>query len=544
MISFQFDRTDTLSWLLIVGLLLMLAIQVWLILRNEALSGQRKALRLVLNGLLWLSLLTYTLRPVWNVTSNTSHVLLVSDDVPSDVRQKFSDSLKLKAVVTARTFDGNRFDSVTVLGQEFQPEFLSGLSRQAIRWIPYYAPDQLQAIRWKGIVQKGEIQQVTGTLQSSKKQRIKLAYAGRVLDSLDLAGGVATFNLKFPVFTVGRTETELVLDRTPLDTVRFFARSLKPLTYQFILSTPDFESKTLADWLGKNGNSVQMVTTLSKDISNKLTINKATAKPDIIITDPSNAGNVAVKRAIADGKAVLFINLSNPETDCRLINQALGSRWQVRKISNEALISVGTNTGLQALPYSFAANAAQTIIPGYPAAIQRSTGKIGVSLLNETFPLKLSGDSLAYNRFWNAMIAQLQPAASTNSQIEAPVLEGVREQIVVNNVATRPAGLIIDKDTIPLTYSPINALSAAGKWRVKSAGWIPAQDSLAIYAEKSGFSTVAKSVLVQRYMAAHAADQMRVGSTPRLATVTVPDWVWLVILLVCFTALWVEPKLG
>lgn len=542
MISFHFDRSGILGWLIIAGVVALFSIQVWLVFRNETLTPQRKTIRFLLNLLLWLTVVGYIADPSWTVATNSTHALLVSDDVPGDYRQKISDSLHIREVVTARTFNGNRFDSVTVLGQNFSPELLSRLSRQTVRWIPYYAPDQIQAIGWKGIVQKGEMQQVSGTLESSRKQRIKLTYGGRTLDSLELPVGLTSFTLQFPAFTVGRTETELVLDRTPLDTIRFFAQPLKSLTVQFILDTPDFESRALADWLGKNGHSVQVTTTLSKDVSNRLTINKASAKPDVIITDPANAANVAVKRAVAEGKAVLFINVTTPETDCRLINQALGSRWQVRKISNEPLVPVGTGTGLQALPYVFTANAAQTNIPGFPAAVQQTSGKIGVSLLNETFPLKLSGDSLTYNRIWNAMLAQLRPASLNSSHLDAPVLKGAREAIYVNNPSVRKTMIRVGNDTVKMVYSPINPVSAAGKWLVDEAGWLPVQDSLAIYSESTGFPAVSKSRLVQRYMLAHMIDQTNRPVAERVTTVSFPNWAWLTLFLFCLTTLWLEPK--
>jgi hypothetical protein len=47
---------------------------------------------------------------------------------------------------------------------------------------------------------------------------------------------------------------------------------------------------------------------------------------------------------------------------------------------------------------------------GYPVAIQKTATKIGLSLISETFPLKLSGDSAAYERIWTSILTQLQPA--------------------------------------------------------------------------------------------------------------------------------------
>ncbi|QHV93786.1 hypothetical protein [Spirosoma endbachense] len=542
MISFHFDRTDLLTWLILVLVVILLLVQVWLTLRNDSLTTQRRSVRLTLNVLLWLVLLGYVLQPVWTVTASSTHALLAGEDVPGTFRQKISDSLKVRQVVTARTFNSERFDSVTLVGQDFPPELLSRLSRQVVRWIPYYAPDQMQAVRWKSIVQKGEMQQVVGSLQSSQKQRIKLMYGGRTLDSLNLPKGFTSFSLQFPAFTLGRTEAELVLDQTTLDTIRFFTRPMKSLTYQFILGTPDFESRTLADWLGKNGNSVQITATLSKDVSNQLTINRASKKPDVIVTDPTNAGNVVVKRAIAEGKSVLFINLTNPEADCRLINKALGSNLQVRKVSNEPLVPV--SEGLNALPFSIVPTVAQAVIPGYPVVVQQVSGKVGVSLLNETFPLKLSGDSLAYNRVWNAILAQLQPSAINSADIEAPVFAGFREAVHVNNVPARPSIIQLGNDTVQMSYSPINPLSAEGKFKISKAGWMPVLDSLATYAEGNGLPAIAQSRLVRAYAMAHALDQSGRTAVSRVTENHLPDWVWLVVFIVCLSGLWVEPKLG
>ena len=542
MISFQLDWADWLSWLPVAVLIILLAGQVWLVWRNESLSVQRKAIRLVLNGLLWLLLVGYVLQPTWTGTTRSTHTLLVGREVPGEVSRRVSDSLNIREVSTERTFRADRYDSVMLVGQAFSPELLGRLSRLSVRWIPYYAPDQVQAIRWESIVQQGEMQRVTGVINSSKKQRIKLAYAGRTLDSLTLPKGFSRFTLQFPAFALGRTETELILNQITLDTIRFFARPTKPLTYQFILDTPDFESKTLADWLGRNGNSVQITATLSKNITNKLTINRAAAKPDVIVTDPANAANSLVKRALADGKAVLFINLTNPEVDCRLINKALGTRWQVRKVSNEPLVPVGN--GLNALPYALAMNATQTDVPGYPVAVQQVAGRVGVSLLNETFPLKLSGDSLAYSRVWNSILARIRPSAGNNTELNAPVLSGFREVIHLNNIPNRPPAIRVGDDTVRLAYSPLNGLSAAGKVWVNRSGWLSVQDTLATFAEHSGFSTVRQSRLVQAYALAHATELAGQKTAPRRVDEKLPNWAWLALFIICLTILWVEPKLG
>ena len=103
---------------------------------------------------------------------------------------------------------------------------------------------------------------------------------------------------------------------TFVDTLRFFVRPRPVLAYQFVLDSPDFESRTLAEWLGRRGNAVTVTTTVSKGIQQSTTLNDGVGKgtlPDVVITDPSNAASSGVKKALAAGKSVLFIGLTQPE---------------------------------------------------------------------------------------------------------------------------------------------------------------------------------------------------------------------------------------
>ncbi|CCH51439.1 hypothetical protein BN8_00363 [Fibrisoma limi BUZ 3] len=545
MIDVTINWSDPANWFILPGLVALLGMQVWLVVRNPHLSAGRKRIRLALNGLLWLVLLGYVVQPVWRESARTTHALIVGEEVPSAVGRRVQDSLGIRRRFTPGTFKG-QFDSVTLLGQQYPPELLGRLSRSAIRWLPYQQPDHLQAIRWKGIVRQGEMQRITGRLVSSRKQALTIRYGGRTLDSLALQEGTNTFTLQFPAFVRGRTAVTLILGETPIDTVRFFARPTAPLTYQFVLNSPDFESRTLADWLGKQGHTVRVTSTLSKDISSNLTLNEGgrkNPKPDVVITDPSNAADPLVRRAVADGKSVLFINTTEPEAETRRINQALGSSWQVRKTSTESTVPVGN--GLTALPYAITTSINQFPVPGYPVAVQQGAGKVGLSLISETYPLKLSGDSVTYDRIWTAILALLQPAGVNNVIVDAPAIAGLPTGVRLNNVPTRPATLAVSRDTAVLAYSPLNGLSAQATYRFNRPGWHTIQDSLAVYAyDPQRVGSVAGNQLLNQYVRVHAAYQSGREVTEAVIDNSVPNWVWLVLLLTCLTALWLEPKLG
>lgn len=538
--------TNSITWVIALALLILLITQLWLLVRNQSLSAGRKWVKGGLNGLLWLVVTGYFLQIHWPIAQPTNHALLVGDEVPATFARRVKDSLHIKDSFTSRALTAS-YDSVTLLGQDFPTETLTQLSNSAVQWVPYNQPDHLEEIQWKGIVRQGEMQHVTGRIQSAKDQLLKIRFGRQTLDSVALHEGNNTFDLQFPAFARGHSQTDLVLGAsTTLDTIRFFTRATEPLKVQFVLNNPDFESKTLADWLGKHGHTVQLSATLSKNVSSSVNINKAgksaATTPDLIITEPANAGNSTVRKAVADGKAVLFINLTNPETELRSINQALGSKWQARKTSNEPLIPLGN--GLNALPYRLVDNLNQFPVSGYPMAVQRTTGRIGVSLLSETFPLSLSGDSLTYNRVWTAVLAQLSQSEKNTVQVNAPVYSGLQQRIYVNNADTRVRAMRVGKDTLQLTYSPINARSAEGTVSFGQVGWQPIQDSLAMYVNVlDPTDPIAGQTVVSRFVSAHSQHQSMQERLERSVTTQIPNWAWLLLIIACCTALWVEPKI-
>ncbi|GAA4470867.1 hypothetical protein GCM10023189_60330 [Nibrella saemangeumensis] len=537
------EPTTILILLVLVALLLM---QIWLIVRNRTIGSGRKGVRLALNLVLWLLLVGFVVQPRWKVNSGTTHTLIAGDDVPDAYLRQLKDSLSIQETyspddVKTGEFTGQRFDQVTLVGQDIDAETLSQLSRHRLRWIPYDAPDQVQDVRWKGVVRKGDMQRISGHILSTRKQWLKITYGNRTLDSLELREGSNAFSLRFPTFSTGRTITELVLDQRVLDTLRFFAQPTEPLHYQFILGSPDFESKTLADWLGKQGHSVQVSTTLSKNITGSLQINAKISKPDVVITDPDHAGHAVVKRAVAEGKSVLFINLSEPVADVAAINRTLGTSWKLRKLSNEPYIPVGNS--LNALPYTPTQAMNQVMIPGYPAAVQRIGGNVGLSLLSETFPLQLSGDSTAYDRIWSTLLNPLRPALRNNVQIEAPVFTRFPTPIRINNPVAPIAAVRIAADTVPVQPSPLNGLTTRTAYRFRNPGWQVWQDSLEVYINgRTGFAY--QQALISHYLKAHWRYPAPSTAVVPWAEEKIPNWVWLLLLLTAFTALWVEPKIN
>ncbi len=539
------------DWLIYLALIVIFGLQIWLILKAKSISKQRLKIRLALNLLLWIVVLLFVIQPQWKSSANTSRVLLISENIPSEYIKKVKDSLKITESFSNNDFQQKIIEEPTfvehlgniyLLGEDFNAEFLSKLSEKKLTFLPYFKQNELQNITWKGILRKGDLQAITGKIKLSAAKVLKIKYADQILDSVSLQKGLNNFRLNFPIFSVGQTETKLFLGEELLQKIVFFSRRNPPISIHFILENPDFESKTLADWLGKNGNHVELTTTVAKNTQNQTSINKQkTFKADIVITSPSNASNVVVKKAFADGKSVLFLGLTNPEQEFKTINQSLGNQWFTKRISNEESIKISEN--LTALPYHFVEKNNQKILTDFPVAIQKNFGKIAVSLLNETFPLKLSGDSVTYNKLWTSVFQQLNPAFQDNIEISSPIFQDTKATISLNNRSIATKDFKIANDTIQVENSVINSLSSETDFIFRKIGWQTLQDSLEVYVEEIP-TNLWKSKQIDEFLIENSKkNAQNTEELSHVLTAKLPDWAWFIIILFCLTAVWIEPKL-
>lgn len=532
-------------------LFILLAIQIWAVVRRKDLPKLRFRVKLLLNLLLWIVLFLFVNQPERESTADTSKVLIVGENVETARTKQIQDSLKITETFSLNEFKKKtkenptfveKLGNVYLIGEGFNSLILSKFSAKNMAWIPNFRPNQLQSINWQGVLRKGQIQEVKGRIETADKQALRIKFGKQVLDSTVLNKGLNEFTLRFPTFAIGRTETGLFLGDDLLKNIQFFTYKPQSLSVLFILDNPDFESKNLADWLGKNGHRVEIQTTIAKNTKSQGSINKTKEKfePDLVITDASNAANQAVKKAVSDGKSVLFIGFVNPDAEIKQINQALGTRWILKKISNQENLKISDE--LTALPFQFIPNPTQKTLADYPISIHRTTFRAGVSLLNETFPIKLSGDSLNYSKIWNSVIDQLIPPQKSNVLIDAPVYQDVQNQVFINNSTEDLPKLRVEKDTVTLQKSAVNAATLVANYRFRDAGWQPLADSMEIYVESKD-SQLAKAKEMQEFVNAKSENQLLNSSESQQIISKIPDWTWFLLIIVCLSLLWIEPKL-
>lgn len=538
----DFNWTEPFNLLLLVLAVGLLVLQCGLLYARHR-HTSRFGLRLGLNVLLWLSLLGWIVDPYIVRQRQATVGLLTGRHVPADVTRGVKDSIGNATVLSAGEIREAGVDTLLMVGQEFDNNLFAAIRQTSpvpyLQWIPYIERDRMRDLHWKGILRKGELQRIEGEVGSSAKQMLQVRYGDQVLDSIEVNAGLHRFRLTFPAFSEGRTTTTLQLNGRVTDTLRYYTLPEDRLTVKFLLESPDFETRNLATWLGKSGHSVLYDATLSRSIESRLNINRG-KEPDLIIANAVNAGNAAVKKLIAEGKSVLFMGLVDPPAELRGINQALGTDFEVKKISKEE--SVPLSSVLNALPYRFEVRKFQLKSSHYPVLVEKTTGKIAVSLLNETFPLQLSGHSVTYGKVWNEILAWARPASGPVVAWDAPVFENLPVTLQWNNFKDFPTTLRIGDDTIATAVSALNDRSATVHFVPRASGWLPVHDLLHAEVYVEGKSSLMPLAQMQGFI--RSSNRSRANAaTGQARPQRLPSWGWFVGLMVCLTALWIEPKL-
>lgn len=544
MIHTDFNWTGPLNLLLLLAALALLALQCGLLYTRHGKSG-RLGIRSILNSLLWLSVMAWILDPYFESKAGSKVKLLIAGNVPSEVAGRIRDSLRGAEVVRPDEIANRPGDTLVIAGQEFDDKVFASIRQLKnlpdLHWKPYFAPGELHSLHWKGLLRKGEMQQIEGGVQTAEQKTLHVRYAGHTLDSVALNAGDNNFRLTFPAFSEGRTTATLDLDGQTIDTIRFFTQPGQKLTIRFLLDNPDFETRNLATWLGKQGHAVLYDASLSKNIRSKLNINRA-AEPDVIVTSVSNAGGEVIRKAVNAGKSVLFLQMGDPVAGLRSINNALGTRFQAVKISNDE--SVPVSTSLTAQPFRFETRAFQMRAPHYPVATETTTGKIVVSLLNETFPMQLSGDSTGYGKVWNEILAYTRPAQAPVIEWDAPVFQNVPVTMHLNNFQAIPRFLTLGRDTISTIISALNDRSAAATFLPVQKGWVSLHDSLNTELYVQDYPSLRYAARMQHFIqSTQKNNAAAAGKGDSFATRKLPGWAWFTWLMLCMAALWIEPKL-
>lgn len=536
----NFEPLISWPWAILIGLILLLILgwQLYLIVRAEVSKG-RKILKSGLILLFTFLMLGYIFQPILEFASSDKGVLIYSKEVGKDRISFWKDSLKIKKAQNFRKFDGEG-SPIFLLGDNFSQEELWSLNGKELNWISDPQPNQLTFLEWKGMLRQGEVQAIYGKINSEDSVHLKLVSQNHIVKELTAEPNSKGLKLEFPVSILGRNEMQLIASEDTLGIVKFYVYPSKPISYSFQFSFPDPEIRLLSAYLKKQGNRVNEEIQVSRNAKIS-TSGYSTDSLQILLIDPTQLKDNAVSEAIDSGASVFIMNLSKPEEAIQNINQELKTSFEIKKSSSSESREIGDQ--LTAASYEFEYRLAQKTVLENSIAIQQiGNSKVGVSLLNQTFPIQLSGDSLRYSHIWNEILGAMTPNQQSNWNLMQPVFQGLDAQLELNKQNYDADHIIIGSDSIYIQQSLVNPFSKTAKFVTNSSGWVSLSDSLEMYSYSPEEWPELKQTKLKADFLKSRSSQIN-ATDAEFAKNKFSDWVWYVLILLSLTLLWAEPKI-
>jgi hypothetical protein len=523
--------------ILIALLIILLALQLYWIFRQKNLK--RKYTKLIINVLLWLSFIVLIFPPKTKNNRNLAKVGISDGQISDQFLEKTKDSLALETVISTTKYEKEFQDKdiqIHLLGQKFTPEFLTQLAGKNVQFHAECKKDEIQNLSWRGVLFQNETQEINGLINLEKPSTLRLTFGSQTLDSVKLEKGAQAFTLSFPSFSVGKTNVRLDLNDKHISEIKYYSRPTPKLKILVLAENPDFETKMLSEWLGKNGHTVNVETAVTKNTQSKTNINQTkTNTYNLVFATAARLTNPNCSKTLKAGGGVFVYNIN--EKDIALVNKYLGETFAIQRVSAETESKLPND--LIALPFVFKENKSQQKFSKWPIAISQK--RVGVSLISETYPLLLSGDSVTYRHIWGSVLQFLQPIQKNNIEIKAPILQNQFTTLKFNNFEKAPEIFKTKSDTIYTKISPINGNTNIGKYVFRKPNWQTINDSLEVFVNEI---TTADQYFVQtkNILNSYITYQNMEPSKRHNESEILPDWLRLLISLALFIVVWIEAK--
>ena len=536
----QFDPSIPFLWLCVfIGIIfLILLFQVWSIFISN-ISKKQKIVKIILHAFLSLSLIGFLVHPTWRSEMGSDPVLVHPKSFPSEQINFFKDSLGIRKSFAIDQFKGQG-NPVYLIGNDYSNVELNKLSSHIIQRVPAHQDNELAFLTWKGIVRKGEVQKIKGKIHDASNELISLKMQDQLIESDSLVGNDGDFEMEFPVSVLGRNSLQLYFGENLVSEIRFFALPPSPKSYSLLFSFPNPESRILSTFLSSQGEKVEdkiqvsrgaIIQTSGSDLdSAKVLIGDLDQLKSSKATDQLNEGAVSL----------LVMNLSNPTSDIKAINDYFKTEFEVKKSTDEEFRKL--ESGIEVLPYEFAKKPGMEFLFDQSVAIQNLDGqKVGVSLISQTFPLYLSGDSVSYSNTWQLILSKLSPIEAVNWSYEAPVFQNQPLQIQLNQFEKSEGFTSLGNDTINFQQDLINPFTQFSNLMIPDSGWVSLADSLEVFVYSEDALVPIQN---EKKMAGFFQNQSEGSTSISYLQKSVSDWIWLAVFLFAFGLLWLEPRIN
>ena len=441
-------------WLVVLPLVAMTILFVW---KEWERKLRFRALRLVAVCVMMLMLAAILLRPQSNISKSNAVLMLtpgfdawVVDSlvsvtgnlriVRSPDAKPYKDSRQLESYHELNTL-GN--DIRFVLGEGLPIHALDLLDATGFTYIPSKPPEGVVHVSLADRPKLNRQSSIEGIYRNhSGLHPIVLIGPGGKEDSVTFSNNVETqFTLSFTPRQTGKLLYSLSI-KDSLGEIReekfpVTVEEPSPLKVLVILSHPTFETTFLKNFIASKGNEVVLRTQLSRNNFSYEYINhqalrfssvtkNITDGFDLLVADRqtlqnlSNQESSVLKQAIKNGLGLLPLYDARPKEKDR--NNFFPFETAAVKGDTTTITGGKKRWTLPALPFRIRSKAAfqqlfsndSGILSGYTFM---GEGKIGCQLLQETYRLMLSGDSVTYGNLWAPLLERIARTHEQPAQV-------------------------------------------------------------------------------------------------------------------------------
>jgi len=536
----QFNPSIPSPWIFIFSILILLIVgfQLFVIINSNT-SEKKKVIKALLNFLLAFSFILYLFQPTWNSKIGSEPVLVYSEDITTDQIKFLKDSLGLRRGLEIVEYNGVG-NPVFLVGNDYSEIELNRLSGKTVKWIKNPLKTGLQFLNWKGIVRTGEMQHLKGELYVDKPSLLELKFQGKVIQFDSIGKGQDRFDFNFPVNISGRNELDFYLNDSLVTEIRFFSNQPKPKSYSLRFSFPDAEVRALTQYLLKKGEKVKEEIQVSRLSEIRSELGQLDSLK-VIVGDLNQLKTKKTRSELNGGvTSVLMINAQNPELEIKELNDLFGTSFEITRSSSDEYKVL--ESGIEALPFLFVPKNGQKLIFENSIAIENLGDlKVGVSLISQTFPKYLSGDTLMYEKIWDEILSEIAPDELENWKYEAPVFSKQIAEIFYNGIK-KESVVTIGEDSIYFQQDLINPLVKIVNLSNPDSGWVPLADSMEVYFYgKNELKSIQSEINLSKFFRNENNNQSKTEFGT--ARKDISDWVWLFVFLILSGLLWLEPRL-
>ena len=533
--TFEPHLTGNIFFLVLAGLVLLWGIQIVFIWRK---AQKRKPLKSGLQTILFAAIILFLLQPTWDKKRSGRSYLVYPEGFSQSEVKSMQDSLAIPSSGIISKIPSDNLGELFLLGQDYTLVELLSLPNSKIQWIPFYRENQITAISWDGVLSYGQIQTIKGSIHHSKEATIQLFDFDELQQEIVLSGEEKDFVLEFPALVLGQNEMQLKINGKEGAVIRFFVNRAAPVSYQLLFGFPNPEGRVLTDYLVERGDRAGISSQVSK--SGRITMGESvrSQSPEVFILDPGQISNKAINEALQKGNAsILILNLNDIEKDISAINQQFKTNFRLKKVGDGPR---EIQNGVMAAPYAFERGSNNEVFNDAAICIAFHQGnKIAISLLESTFQLALSGDSVQYAGLWEKILATINPPQAEKITVQMPVFDELFSEISLLTKESKLDYLQVGNDSLMLERNPVNEFKYRTTWMQEFAGWKTLSDSIGIYAYGQDELSDIRQI---KQMNAFLRDRRGVDFSVSVAKNKIPGIVWLILLLTCFTLVWVEPR--